>query len=49
MIAKRTNRVQAMLDDETFAALKQAAHAERRTVSDFVRVLIEKKLGTEEK
>lgn len=32
------NRIQVMVSDEILEALKQAAKAEHRTVSDFVRV-----------
>lgn len=43
-MANKTNRVQVMLDDETFDALKEAADNDRRTVSEYLRILIEEHL-----
>lgn len=38
----KVKRVQAMLDEETFAKLVAAAKESRVTVSNYVRILIEK-------
>lgn len=39
------NRVQVMLSDETYEALKDAAARDRRTVSEWLRILIEDTLN----
>ncbi|MDN4162933.1 ribbon-helix-helix protein, CopG family [Nocardioides abyssi] len=45
MAGNKTNRIQVMLDDETLDALKKAAKADKRTLSEYIRLLIEDHLN----
>lgn len=43
-MAAQRNRVQVMLSDDVFEKLRQVASEDRRTVSEYLRILIENHL-----
>lgn len=44
-MAQNINRVQVMLSDETLTKVKEAAAEDKRTVSEWLRILIEDALA----